>query len=285
MPFKFLPYRICLNYGILIVKILFPIAKRHRRIAYENISHAFPNLSEQEKLDLVKKHFRYLGMLMAGTLYAPRINKEWMEEYLVYDSISLKIEKDTVKENVGVILISGHFGTWEILVQFLGMRMKGAGIYKKIRNVYVNDWIKKLREKNGIVLVSTEENSKTMKLIKDGYFMGFGADQNAGKAGIFVDFLNRKASTYQGPALMAYLTNAKILFYSVLCGENGKVLVRIKDLGFINKKDFKSREDAVRAYTEKWTNILEEEIKLFPEQYFWVHRRWRTKPGDFAGQV
>ncbi len=284
-PFKILPYKSCLSYGVLILKLLFPLAKKHRKIAYENISYAFPELSEKEKLVLVKKHFLHLGKLMAGTLYAPRINKKWMDEFLVYDEESLKLEQDSKKENVGVVLISGHLGTWEILVQFMGIRMKGAGIYKKIRNVFVNDWIKKMRGTNGIVLVSTEETAKSMKLLKENYFLGFGADQNAGKAGIFVDFLNRKASTYQGPALMAYLTNSKILFYSAICSEEGKILIRIKNLGFINKKEFASREEAVRVYTEKWAKVLEEEIKLFPEQYFWVHRRWRTKPGDFPGQV
>lgn len=84
---------------------------------------------------------------------------------------------------------------------------------------------------------------------------------------------------------MAYLTGAKMLLYSVLCGENGKVIVRVKDLGCVDKKAFQDRETAIRHYTEVWTKALEEEVKLCPEQYFWVHRRWRTKPGDFPGQV
>ena len=178
-----------------------------------------------------------------------------------------------------------HLGTWELLVQFMGLRMKGAGIYKKIRNPYVDKWVKSLREKNGILLVTTEESSRVMKLLKDGYWIGFGSDQNAGKAGIFVNFFNRPASTYQGPALMAYLTGAKLLLYSVVCGEDGKVIVRVQNMGVIDKKKFPNRDAAVRHYTELWTRLLEEDIKLFPDQYFWVHRRWRTKPGDFPGQV
>ncbi|MBE8355764.1 lysophospholipid acyltransferase family protein, partial [Leptospira interrogans serovar Pomona] len=112
------------------------------------------------------------------------------------------------------------------------------------------------------------------KMLKQGYWVGFGSDQNAGKVGTFVNFFNRPASTYQGPALMAYLTGAKMLLYSVLCGENGKVIVRVKDLGCVDKKAFPDRETAVRHYTEVWTRALEEGVKLYPEQYFWVHRRW-----------
>ncbi|MBP6740898.1 MAG: lauroyl acyltransferase [Leptospiraceae bacterium] len=285
LPFKFLPYKVCLAYGVGITRVLFPLARKHRRIAYDNISYAFPNLNEKEKLSLVKRHFDHLGRLLAGTLYASRLNQEWMDKYLSYEPEFLKIEQDTNKEGIGVVLVSGHLGTWEILVQFMGLRMKGAGIYKKIRNPFVDKWVKSLRENNGILLVTTDESSRVMKLLKDGYWIGFGSDQNAGKAGIFVNFFNRPASTYQGPALMAYLTGAKLLLYSVVCGEDGKVIVRVKDMGVIDKKKFPSRDMAVRHYTEMWTRLLEEEVKLFPEQYFWVHRRWRTKPGDFPGQI
>ncbi len=285
LPFKLLPYKACLSYGRALVTLLYPIAKKHRKIALENISYAFPNLSEQEKLSLLKKSFLHLGNLLAGSLWAPRLTKEWMDQYLVYDENSLKIEKQTIEEGIGVVLISGHLGTWEILVQFMGVRMKGAGIYKKIRNPYIDKWLRKLRANNGIKLVPMEDSAQVVKLLKNGYWVGFGSDQNAGKAGIFVDFLNRKASTFQGPALMAYLTGSKILVYSALSGENGKVIIRVNDLGVINKKEFPDRETAIRTFTERWTKSLENEIKLFPEQYFWVHRRWRTKPGDFPGQI
>ncbi|UOG48494.1 lysophospholipid acyltransferase family protein [Leptospira noguchii] len=285
LPFQILPYRLCLLYGKFLVILLYPFARKHRKIAYENISYAFPEYTESQKKELVWKSILHIGNLVAGTLFAPRLNQRWMDRYLVYDPKSLEIEKKTNEEGVGVVLISGHFGTWEILVQFMGVRMKGGGIYKKVRNPLVDKLIYKLRTKNGIKLVSTEESSQVTKMLKQGYWIGFGSDQNAGKVGIFVNFFNRPASTYQGPALMAYLTGAKMLLYSVLCGENGKVIVRVKDLGFVDKKAFPDRETAIRHYTEVWTKALEEEVKLFPEQYFWVHRRWRTKPGDFPGQI
>ena len=285
LPFRFLPYRWCLGYGRFLVLLLYPFAKKHKKIAYENISYAFPEYTEEQKKNLLKKSFLHLGNLLAGSLWAPRLTKEWMDEYLVYDEKSLKLEKETIAEGIGVVLVSGHLGTWEILVQFMGVRMKGGGIYKKIRNPYVDKWLRRLRENNGISLVAMEDSARVVKMLKSGYWVGFGSDQNAGKAGIFVDFFHRKASTFQGPALMAYLTGAKLFLYSVLCGEKGKVIVRVTDLGSIQKKEFESRDLAVRHYTEKWTKALEEDVRLYPEQYFWVHRRWRTKPGDFPGQV
>jgi KDO2-lipid IV(A) lauroyltransferase len=93
LPFKFLPYETCLSYGRGLVMLLYPIAKKHRKIAYENISYAFPELSEEDKLILLKKSFLHLGTLLAGSLWAPRLTKEWMDEYFVYDENSLRIDK------------------------------------------------------------------------------------------------------------------------------------------------------------------------------------------------
>ncbi|TGN11184.1 lysophospholipid acyltransferase family protein [Leptospira ilyithenensis] len=277
-PFKILPYKICLSYGVFLTKLIFPLAKKHRKIAAENLKFAFPEKSEEEIQILIKKHFRHLGHLLAHTLWAPRMTKEWLNKYLVLDEESLRIEEETKKQGVGVVLISGHLGTWEVLVQFLGIRMKGGGIYKKIRNPFVDWLLRKMRSKNGIVLVPVEESTQVIKMLKQGYWVGFGSDQNAGNAGIFVPFLNRQASTFVGPALMAYLTGAKMLYYSVLSGEDGKVIVRVKDLGFVDKKKFPTKDEVLRHYTELWTHTLEGEVKLFQEQYFWVHRRWRTQP-------
>ncbi len=277
-PFKILPYRWCLSYGTFLTSLIFPIAKKHRKIAADNIRFAFPEYTEEQIKTLVRKSFHHMGILLAHTLWAPRMTRQWLDRYLVLDEESLKIEEETKKQGVGVVLISGHFGTWEILVQFLGIRMKGGGIYKKIRNPFVDWLLYKMRAKNGIKLVPVEESSTVIKMLKQGYWVGFGSDQNAGKAGIFVPFMNRPASTFVGPALMAYLTGAKMLYYSVLAGDEGKVIVRIKELGFVDKKLYPTKEEVLRHYTEVWTKTLEEEVALFPEQYFWVHRRWRTQP-------
>jgi Kdo2-lipid IVA lauroyltransferase/acyltransferase len=285
IPFRILPYRICLIYGQFLAVLLYPLMRKHRKIARENIDYAFPDWTDEQKKQLIWKNFLYMGKLLAGSLFASRMDRKWMDEYLVYEPEILALEKKVISDGVGVVLISGHLGTWEILVQFMGLRMKGGGIYKKIRNPYVDQFVKRLRESNGIVLVPMEESGTVIKMLKQGYWVGFGSDQNAGKAGIFVDFMNRKASTFQGPVVMAYLTGARLMFYATICGEDGKVLVKVKDLGFVDKKQFSDRDSAVRHYTNLWTNALESEIRNYPDQYFWVHRRWRTKPGDFPGQV
>ncbi len=283
-PFKILPYRICLFMGVCLVQFFYPIARKHRKVAEANLRYAFPEKNDQEISELVKKLFKHIGILLGSTLYAPRIDEKWVEKYLIYDPASLELEKKIREENKSAVVVMGHLGVWEIFVQLMGLRFKGVGMYKKIRNPFVDTMILKMRSKNNTILYPMEESVTVLKSLKKGYWVAFGPDQNAGKAGIFINFFNRPASTYVGPVMMAYVTNSRILFYSITSMEKGKVLMRMKDLGYIDKDKFESKDDALRYYTEKWVKELEEEIRLFPEQYFWVHRRWRTKPGDFPGQ-
>jgi KDO2-lipid IV(A) lauroyltransferase len=287
LPFRFLSYESCLAIGRGIVKILRPLAKSKIKIARENILHALPNLSEKEREKILDGHIEYLGELVADSLYAPRINQDWLDKYFQWENNSEAIEERITKEPLGVVMISGHFGTWEVLVHWLGLKHKALGIYKKIRNPLVDKWYRSIREFSGISLVPMEDSAgPVFKGLKKGRWVGFGADQNAGRSGIFVQFLNRPASTFQGPAAMAYLTGARMILMSFLRGTNDKkVHANIIDLGVVEKEKFPDKESAIRHYTELWTHTLEGEIHKTPSQYFWVHRRWKTKPGDFPGQV
>lgn len=287
LPFRFLSYEACLALGRGIVRLIRPLAGSKIRIARDNLKHAFPNLSESEREKILEDHIIYLGELLADSLFTSRVDEKWMNKYLTWDNDSEKIEAEITKSGIGVVMISGHFGTWEMLVHWLGIRHQAIGIYKKIRNKLVDAWYKKIRAKSGVILVPMEEAaSPVFRGLKKGKWVGFGADQNAGKSGIFVNFFNRPASTFQGPVTMAYLTDAKMVLLSFLRGiHDKKVHANIIDLGYIDKIKFPDKEQAIRHYTELWTKTLEEEVRKTPGQYFWVHRRWKTKPGDFPGQV
>lgn len=287
LPFRFLSYEACLALGRGIVRCIRPFAGSKIKIARDNIKHAFPDISESEREKILEDHIIYLGELAADSFYTPRIDDEWIKNYFVWDNDSEQIEERITKEGVGIVMITGHFGTWEMLVHWLGIRHQAIGIYKRIRNKFVDKMYKKIRAKSGVILVPMEESASiAFRGLKKGKWVGFGADQNAGKSGIFVDFFNRPASTFQGPITMAYLTDAKMILLYFLRGiEDKKVHANIIDLGFIDKTKFPDKEKAIRHYTELWTRTLEEEVRKTPGQYFWVHRRWKTKPGDFPGQV
>lgn len=283
LPWRILPYRACLALGRALTAIVFPIARKHRRIAEENLRRAFPDRDDTWYKQIVRAHFRHLGHMLADALYGPRLSDRFFAERVDFEPGSKEIEAAAVAEDTGIVLMTGHLGTWELLVQYTGRVMNGAGIYKPLSNRFVDRWYKSVRETSGITLFTMEETSKVVRWLRKGGFVGMVTDQNAGRAGIFVDFMNRPASTYLGPVVLAELSGSRILFYSAVHRPGGRITIRIQDIGRLDKAtkaQYSDRDAMLRAYTEKWTAALEEAIHSAPEQYFWVHRRWKTQPQD-----
>ena len=279
IPFRIFPYRWCLVYGRGLALMLYPLGGKYRKIAYDNLHHAFPEKDAAWLQKTARKSWMHLGVLIADSFYGPRMTEKFFRKYLVYQGDSEEQEKTALARGNGIICNCGHLGSWELLVQYTGRMLKGGGIYKKLRNPFVDRWYKKMREASGIELFEVEESQQAIRYLRKGGRVGFVSDQNAGSSGIFVDFFGRPASTFRGPALMAGLTKSNILMYSAL-HKDGRVHVDIEDLGTVNLSGFPDREAALRHYTEKWVHALEEQIKQCPEQYLWAHRRWKTRPPE-----
>ena len=281
-PFYLLPYSVCLALGRFLGKIAFKLDKKHVKIARENIAAAFPEKTDTEKEEILKNHFRHLGEFMADFLFIARVDKKWAEKTIIKDPGFAELE-EKINSTPRKIVISGHLGSWEVLLAYMGLYLHGGAIYKPVRNPLVDNWLKGLRSRSGCVLVPVEETFQAIKEIKKGICFGLAADQNAGKAGIFVNFLNRPASTFTGSVVLANMARARI--FVLFCYRNGdKVHLTGTDLGEIDREKFADKDQLVRHYTSLWVEELEKQVKRHPEQYFWVHRRWRTKPGDFPGQ-
>ena len=114
--------------------------------------------------------------------------------------------------------------------------------------------------------------------------VGFTADQNAGKKGIFVDFFGRKASAYKSIALLAMQFEVPVIIgYARRVGDRFRFRCGAQDI--IYPEDWKSQEDPLRYITQRYTRAIEDFIRVEPDQYLWVHRRWKTRPkGEVAGK-
>ncbi|EPG75160.1 lipid A biosynthesis (KDO)2-(lauroyl)-lipid IVA acyltransferase [Leptospira fainei serovar Hurstbridge str. BUT 6] len=279
-PFSFLPYRVCIVLGSGLMLLLYPIAYKHRKIAYQNISHAFPELTHKEILSLVRKHFRFLGVILGCFFYEQRNPKVWYENYISYDKESEKIEKAISATGSGVVIVSGHIGNWESMAVYMPLRLSKVGtLYKPARNPYVSNWVDKRRRNAGTVAtIPIDRPTEVLRKLKEGYWLAFFADQNAGDNGIFIRFLNRPASTHQGPAVMAYMAKVPLVFYTTEYKGKGKFEISCEDLGIPERLPEETKEDMIKRTTEIWTKVLETKIRKSPEQYFWVHRRWKTQP-------
>lgn len=279
--FRIFSYNFAHKVGYWITLFFFTILKKYKKIIYNNLQNAFPNKKKEFYDEIYKKNLKFVGKLLADTFLKPRMKNQWFEKHIIRDEEVQKIEKqiqEYLKNKEPIILISGHLGGWETLAQYLGYRFSNSTliIYKKIKNTYLDKWLYKLRSITGANLYSMEDTLSVIRELEKGKLLAIAPDQNAGGAGIMINFLNRPASTYKGPVLIGYTTKAHLYFISLLYLEKGKFKIIYEYLGRIQNQT--SKEEIIKEWTNRWVSTLEKYVKQYPDQYFWVHQRWKTTP-------
>ncbi len=193
--------------------------------------------------------------------------------------------KDILQEGRGLIIMTAHFGNWELLAGVFGLQdFRGAVVGRRIYYEPYNRWIVGLRNAVGIRTIYQHEAVRQIHAhLKAGEIVGLLPDQDRDSVrGIFVDFFGRPAYTSVAPVKIAMATGAPILpaFMVRMPGNRYKLL-----LGNLIRPKIEGgdRTASIRKYTEAWVKDFEEVIRRYPEQWGWMHDRWKTKPEEVAG--
>jgi KDO2-lipid IV(A) lauroyltransferase len=177
------------------------------------------------------------------------------------------------------MLVSGHFGSWELNGASIGR----AGfpitvVAKQQSNPYVDAWIQRNRENMNMRIIAPGAPVRhILRALKNGETVGLISDQDAGKRGVFVNFFGRPASTPQGAAELALKYGLPVVMIMTARTSPGKYRSLARE---IEVRD----DDTVETLTQRYTASIEEIIRQYPEQYFWMHRRWKTQPGNARGE-
>jgi KDO2-lipid IV(A) lauroyltransferase len=183
-----------------------------------------------------------------------------------------------------VILLSGHFGNWEMAVSIFGLFGFRMGmVARELDNPYLNRWILKFRKYTGHRPISKRGGGGEMlKLLERRGSIALLGDQDAGSSGVFVDFFGKPASTFKSIALLAmeyealiFVGYARRLENETTAGGWPRFELGCEDV--IDVREHTSA-DALREITQRYTSALERVVRRAPEQYFWVHRRWKSVP-------
>ncbi len=258
-------------------KILFLFGKRYRKIIMKNLNIAFPEKKEEEKEALVKESFSYLARLIVDLTKYNKISK--IEKIMEKGDVST-LEK-AVEEGKGAILISGHFGNWEFGLLWIGKHIERvSAIVRKMDNPYVEKKLRGFREQTGntIIYKDMRAAAKSLKDLKEKKFLGIMVDvSQQEKEGVYVKFFNKIASTTPTPAKFHLKTGAPII--PVFTIPEGKKY-KIYSLPPIKVELTGDKEKDTLLITEEINRVLANEIKKFPQYYFWFHKRWKHQPGD-----
>ncbi len=191
--------------------------------------------------------------------------------------------KDILQEGKGVIIMTAHMGNWELLAGIFGMQgFSGAVVGRRIYYEPYNRWIVGLRESVKVRTIYRDQAVRDIhELLKRKSVVGLLPDQDMDQVrGIFVDFFGHPAYTSVAPVKLALSTGAPLLpaFLVRVPGDRYKLIVEKP----VRPRSDGSRDEAVRKYTEAWMRCFEAVIRRYPDQWAWMHDRWRTTPEKAA---
>jgi Kdo2-lipid IVA lauroyltransferase/acyltransferase len=264
-------YAIAMVIGLFV----YHVVRVRRGVTMENLRNSFgEELSESELEKIAEASYISIGMTFTEMLFFQKLVNQIRERM---DMTEASLLKQTFEKGRGVILISGHFGNWELnsaVIAKIGYPL--TVVAKKQSNPLVDAYINRNRQTVNLQLVSTGSPAKQIvRALRNNEAVSLISDQDAGKNGIFVDFFGRKASTPRGGGELALKYGVPILVMATVRTAPGhyKLLVRETPI---------HTGDTMETLTRRYTAILEGFIREYPEQYFWQHRRWKTRPSNPA---
>ncbi|MBI5115565.1 lysophospholipid acyltransferase family protein [Candidatus Poribacteria bacterium] len=263
--------------GIILGDVVRVLDARHRRIARFNLRMAFgASKSEKEVKQIVRDVFRNIGQTAVEFMQIPSLTYEKALSMITPEHRERLDE--CLRAGRGVVLLGSHFGNWELMAAagaIAGYRL--SAVARPLDDPDLERIVRGIRESSGLCIIPRRTSALAIvRKFKRNEIVGVLADQNTRKQNVFVDFFGVKAATTPGPALLAMKTGAILVPAFMLREARGKhKLIIEKPIEVIRTGD---EEADVVAMTQKCAAILEEYVRRYPEQWFWVHRRWRTRP-------
>jgi len=263
----------------LIGDLYFHLGAPRRNRAIANIQSSFPELSAEEVRTLAKRSMEHMFQLFVaeGVQMPTLITPNTWQKYVDFKNIEQVTQRLTYKKPT--IFITGHCGNWELLgyvLSVLGYPI--AALARPLDNTLINDWVLGIRERYGLQVVTKWGGVRVLQeLIRNNTSIGFIADQNAGDNGMFVPFFGRLASTYKSIGLLAMRYEIPIAAVHAK-RIDGQFKYEVSVTDFIEPSDWKEQADPLFYITARYNKAIERMIIDAPEQYLWLHRRWKSRP-------
>ena len=272
-----LPEAVCRQMAKGVAVFLYSVIKVRREVVLRNLSDCFGTQYSPEKLEKIARGcYVHFAMMMMEFIRMPKQNWDDLQKIMV--ASNPEVFKKVMSEGKGLIFVSGHLGNWEISLAALSYQGYKCYAYARpIHDKSVDRWINDIRHAHDIQMIHSKYSLRPVfTALQENGVVGFLIDQDAGRHGIFVNFFGRPASTFEGPAYCAIKCNTPILPAYIVRDGSNKYHVFLQDPLYPNP--FKPEEEEIARLTNEMTRSLESFIRLYPEQYFWFHNRWKHKP-------
>ena len=271
-----LPLRLALKIGSSLGFLAYLFLPKQRQITLENLRLAFGKEKREKELRQISRLvFKNLGKNLVELLSFPKINKENIDKLISASGLE-KVDA-LLKKGKGAVVISGHLGNWEFLPAYFGLKGYPSNVIARQMRFYkYNAWVTNLREKKNVRVVLRQNSFKELlRILTSNQLLGVLPDQDADSVdGVFVDFFGQRAYTPAGPVALA-LASGAALIPCYIFRKNDHHHIAIDDPIELTKTG--NKQEDIMVNTEKWQKKIESYIRLYPEQWVWMHRRWKTK--------
>lgn len=275
---RFLPLRLHKPIADLIGFALDRFIPRSHRLVVTHLEMAYGSrLSPAEIQNIALRSSQHMVMNIFEFIRFPAMNSEKILSKVTFEGEENITE--ALARNKGVIVLSAHFGNWEMLGAALVARGYPLTVVRRDQNDGLfNDVIQKQRDRKGIKTVPRDKPlfKHLVYLLKNNELVALIADQNAGPDGLFVDFFGRSTSTFKGPGLFATITGAPII--PIFMVRDGYMKHRVVFKPAVACRPSGDTGKDIAAITQECTKVIEDIIREHPEQWLWQHKRWKTNP-------
>ena len=271
-------------------RLTFACVPRIRRTIDQNLRMAFPDRDEAWRRDITKKNAREMGRLLADTVRLPSLTPEWGESHVEIPALKAYRARLAERPALGVIIATGHLGSFELLGHAIGLRgLPLAAVARKFQSPRFDRWWTGLREARGNKIIDRRGAFKeVVSCISSGMSAAILFDQNVTRNhAVFVDWFGVPAATTRSVALAALRTGAPIFVASIRYVGNDRYYVDAEECEYsdVYQKEELSNDEKVVVITQRLADQYCEMIRKFPEGWFWMHRRWKTRPEPEAAKV
>jgi KDO2-lipid IV(A) lauroyltransferase len=268
--------------------IVCDLLRIRRDVVDENLRHAFPDLSEAQRRNLSRRMWQHLFLLALEVAHAPRkIHETNWRKYVKLGEVG-----DLMRLLLGdrpTVIVTAHFGNFEMGGFLLGLLgFPTYAVARNLDNPFLDRFVNRFRGATGQHIIPKNGGyEQILRVLASGGTMSFLADQYAGPKGCWVEFFGRPASAHKAIALLSLEHDAPM----AVCGArrlDRPMQFEMQVMGIADPRDASDGIGSVRELTQWYSGLMEAMIRQSPEQYWWVHRRWKdprpskARPGKAA---
>jgi KDO2-lipid IV(A) lauroyltransferase len=277
--FHMFPVNLNLETARLLGRIWWRIDRRHRDRTREHLRSAWGDGLAPAQVDrIARRCMEHWVMFVVELMFTPRLINDWTWARYV-DLPAFDEALRVLLKGRGAILVTGHYGNFELTGHLLALYgFEVLAIMRPLDNAYLNRYVVRTRRAAGLELLDKKGASEQAEeALRRGAAVGFIADQDAGRKGLFVDFFGRKASTYKSIGLLAMAAEVPII---VGCARRTGTRFHYQLVAerIIYPHEWRNRDDPLTWITQEYTAAIERFVRQEPSQYLWLHRRWKTRP-------